>query len=89
MREAICDFCPASPTRDTIPPNCSLPKDWLDFRILAKGRAVSYERLMCPSCQEERNIESKPHSPSTIADVILVELYDGIRDIASDVMGDG
>ncbi len=95
MRKAICDFCvsesPADlPNEEVLPINVSIPKGWLEWRMTTGHgvNATGNSRLMCPLCCETRNIDVKPYSAPTLSDVLLEELYDGIRDICSDAIGD-
>ena len=95
MRKIICDFCvsesPADlPNEEVLPMNTNTPKGWVDWRVTTGHGAniTGTARSMCPSCCEERNINVKPYSQSTLSDILLEELYDGIRDIVSDNAGD-
>ena len=95
MRKVICDFCvsesPADPrNEEEVMMNTSLPSGWIEWKVLVNGRplAAGQTKLMCPSCCEERNIVIKPHHQPTLPEAILEELYDGIRDICSDAIGD-
>jgi len=90
MYTASCDFCAPNPANIAeVPTGLSTPKGWLPFRIVCGVNAYAGPtRLMCPECATRRNIEIKPHTPLKLADAILEELDDGIRDIVSDMKDD-
>ncbi len=89
MYTASCDFCKPDTTTVADVPHLGLaPKGWLVWKLIVRGHAIAFDRIMCEACQEERNIELKKFGSTTIADVILDEIADGIRDIAQDEVGE-
>ncbi len=89
MYTASCDFCKSDDVSRAVISNIGIaPEGWLVWKLLVRGRAINFDRLMCEGCQEERNIELKKVGSTTIADVILDEIADGIRDIAQDEVGE-
>ncbi len=91
MRKIICDFCKMNPpVEQVLPLNTTTPKGWAEWRVTTGhgGNVSGISKTMCPSCAEERNVTIKPYAAASIGDTILEELYDGIRDIVSDAIGD-